>query len=562
VDIAQVAGRAEVSAAARFHIAQKQFPVESTHSGLVSGVWAMGRHASSTYLVDDDLGGRRIYRPRQKAEPIDLKTARDAFSGRRPVEYTHLLRERPTFSESYPRALAALGTAMMSGKRARKESNIPAGFTYFGQFVFHDMTYADKDTGLNLRTPALDLDSVFDQATLIHDDAALPMPDYLGIGWTKAGRMPLPQDLPRIQEGCRWGRPLIDDDRNDDFLPLAQCHLLLIKFYNAIARWMGLAFREANEDALRSRWEKVRQLWVEHFQSAVLHDYLPRVTDPRVYADVMANGRRLVAPCTVSGDRPWLPLEFSVAVARFGHSMVRDNYQPWNREIPEFRVTVQEFMDLSYLNSNDHLATNLHGLSTEWAINWEIFFEFSNRSYDCPPPLMASALDTVLAAELASLPECIKDDHGCFESRFSSPPFNLAQESLRRGYDCELATAQQLIRHLEAKIPCVEKLSCCDLVVDDPEVAGVFAEFDELETATPLWFYVLKEAEVLGGGQHLGPLGSRILMETIHAALCSSDHSILRTVNWRPVLPRVGKHAFTMVDMILFADNVNQLEFN
>ena len=48
-----------------------------------------------------------------------------------------------------------------------------------------------------------------------------------------------------------------------------------------------------------------------------------------------------------------------------------------------------------------------------------------------------------------------------------------------------------------------------------------------LTKQTPLWYYILKESEVRRNGNRLGPLGSRFVAETIHAALRADPESYL-----------------------------------
>jgi hypothetical protein len=67
---------------------------------------------------------------------------------------------------------------------------------------------------------------------------------------------------------------------------------------------------------------------------------------------------------------------------------------------------------------------------------------------------------------------------------------------------------------------------------------------------TPLWFYVLREAEVNGG--RLGAVGGRIVAEVFHRAIAGSRVSIVRDADWRPYLGS-WKDRFTMTDLLLFA---------
>jgi hypothetical protein len=79
------------------------------------------------------------------------------------------------------------------------------------------------------------------------------------------------------------------------------------------------------------------------------------------------------------------------------------------------------------------------------------------------------------------------------------------------------------------------------------------------DTHTPLSYYLLKEAEVQEGGQRLGEVGSRIVVETFHGLIEGSCHSILRQPHWHPGLPSQYPDRFTMLDLLVFVDDINPL---
>jgi hypothetical protein len=402
------------------------------------------------------------------------------------------------------------------------------------------------------RTPSLDLDSVMPGAKPA-DTPELATPDGLFKIGTTSGDVELPEDLPRIPHDTPGqGMPLISDMRNDDFLPLAQCHLLLLKFYNAIAchRWLD---GERNE----GWWKETRKLWVQHFQSIVLHDYLPRIIDCDTYRDVRHEGRRIVRRDTT--ERDWFPLEFAAAVGRFGHSMIRENYKPWNGRQPGQDAGVDRFMEFSYLNSGDGLARDAHRLLGLWATNWLRLFDFGATAGggSAVAPVNSAAIDTSLASRLLSLPDCLLADR-CTNS--DNREFNLATKTLLRGRELGLASAQQALDAADGLIgvplPRLTpgELFSADYRLDEKSLC-------QLAAATPLWYYVLKEAECprFGNGKRLGPLGGRIVMETVHAAIAASPNSILGCEDWRPRLPCAQSGIFTMPDLILFSAEPNPL---
>lgn len=91
-----------------------------------------------------------------------------------------------------------------------------------------------------------------------------------------------------------------------------------------------------------------------------------------------------------------------------------------------------------------------------------------------------------------------------------------------------------------------------------PEASAVTAGgFDQ---TTPLWYYVLKEAEVTGAGQHLGPLGSRIVAEVFYGLMHSDPNSFLRQQSdWKPTLPAAKPGTFTMADLLHFVNDIDPI---
>ncbi len=76
------------------------------------------------------------------------------------------------------------------------------------------------------------------------------------------------------------------------------------------------------------------------------------------------------------------------------------------------------------------------------------------------------------------------------------------------------------------------------------------AEKNQVATRTPLWFYVLREAELNGG--RLKGVGARIVAETFHRAMQGSRFSIVRSPGFRPTLGR-NATTFEMTDLLFFA---------
>jgi len=215
-------------------------------------------------------------------------------------------------------------------------SNIPVGYTYFGQFVDHDITFDpasslmrknDPNGLINFRTPRLDLDNVYGRGP--DDQPYLYDPDdkaKLAIGEI-AGRPELP-DLPRFR-----GRALIGDMRNDENSIVSQLQLAFLLAHNTL---VGRA-RTAHPGAEASEiFEIARKSLRWLYQHIVWNDFVPRVAVNAVHEGALklvntSDGRK-VWECGLEDvyqwkNQPFMPVEFSVAAYRFGHSMVRKSYQ-------------------------------------------------------------------------------------------------------------------------------------------------------------------------------------------------------------------------------------------
>jgi hypothetical protein len=532
----------------------------------------MLRHARPYYFARDEKENVFSFPGGLLKQPVADFDALEGEKGKTPIIYKHVFGERPSDELPSDQALIALGEAMKRAslvKAGREmagstpaESDIPAGYTYLGQFIFHDITALlpgkkaiSGGHWKSARTPALDLDSVLDGVKPADDPEVAKAPDGLfEIGWTTGNVQEL-DDLRRIPEADEdapdRGRPLISDSRNDDFLPLAQCHLLLLKFYNAIARDRGYDGSQRND----GWWQETRGIWIRHFQSIVLHDYLPRIIDCNTYQDIVENGRRIVLPDARAKEHDWFPIEFAGAIGRFGHSMIRESYTPWNTRLPGAPFGVEQFMEFSYLNSGDCLERHQFGLPGIWRTNWFKLFDLRRNGetgvdFD---PFTAAAIDTTLAPSLFKLPDrvladeaarrCGAEDHG--------GEFNLASQTLLRGRELGLATAQQaLTRAGEIIGRPIDQLSREELFPAEYELGPPHREL--LAGATPLWYYILREAERFGRGKRLGPLGGRLVMETVHAAIAASAHSIFDD----PYLDCASNGTFTMPDLILFSGEI------
>lgn len=414
------------------------------------------------------------------------------------------------------RAASRMDATLPVTDEALANPRIPAGFTVFGQFVAHDITadrsllsrHALAGELRNSRTPRLDLESVYGDGPVgnpfLYD---VEDPDKLLLGVNVGG---MPDDLPRNRQGVA----LIGDPRNDVHLLIGQMHVAFLKFHNAVVD-------HVRDDGLvperESVFEAARQLARWHYEWIVVHEFLPLSCGEETVADVLANGRRFYEP----SYSPAIPVEFSDAANRFGHSQVTPTYRLNDRvEV----VTI--FPD----------CLGKRPVPPERVLDWSLFFEVPGADH---PPQPSRRIVASLTHALIDLPEQIVGHTEVPEHH------SLASRDLQRGAALRLPSGEAVARQMG-----VEPLSAEECGLAE---AGWTAE-------TPLWYYVLKEAEVRVGGAHLGPVGGRIVAEVL-LGLLDADPNSYRSVepNWRPTLPSAGgipTGRFGMADLVSFADVV------
>jgi len=410
--------------------------------------------------------------------------------------------------EEYANSMIALGEAMSKLPQTQLFSGTPAAYTYFGQFLAHDMTHMGFDGNLsnpeNYRSHALDLDSIFGKLPKDiepHDD--LRCIGEVCLGRTSAMRY---EDLPRgtatepdIPFG--QGQPYLPDQRNDNNLAVAQMTVAIIKFYHIVHKVLRV-----------SDVEEAKRITTEHFQSIIVHDYLRRIIDPDVYDDVINNGRKII----VLGKHGFakffqIPIEFAGACFRFGHSLLRSEYH-WNDKVKPGTSTPYNFRRFTALGGE----LDRGRLPDDWVVDWERLFV---GSLEAPERHLGTRIDPVLARDMMRL------DRQWIENEPPKLPgifVNLATLTLLRGAHLDLPTGQELQELIERKARAAKgrTLAIENAAQHDPVLSELDPKHkDSITRDTPLWYFILKEAEVLGCGRTLGPVGSRVVMETAHAAL-------------------------------------------
>jgi hypothetical protein len=406
--------------------------------------------------------------------------------------------------------------AAAPGIEPGENPDLPAGYTYLGQFVDHDLTFDpvsvldrrnDPDALRSFRTPRFDLDSLYgsgpDDSPFLYDQDD-PVKLLVGHNTDKAQE---PEDLPRNAQG----RALIGDPRNDVHVIISQLTLAFIRFHNAVV------------DDLRSRFFPDEDLFAEaqrlvrwHYQWVVVEEYLRRLAGPEMVDRVLVTdpdtgGRHAHLRFFKWKREPFLPVEFTVAAYRFGHSQVRSTYQ-LNATGEILHILLPQFDP----NPFQHLG-GFRPLPKKWKIDWTMFF-----TVDGSTPQLSRRIDTNLAGPLCELPPTMDKQRR-----------SIALLDLLRGRALGLPSGQAVSAAMGTSVP-------------DKELG--------LKGATPLWYWLLREAEVVANGQRLGPTCGRIVAEVLVGLLAADPSSYLRAnPGWKPELPGATPGQFTIVDLLRFA---------
>ena len=421
--------------------------------------------------------------------------------------------------------LVELGSAMRY-KVEREGTLTPRiGFTYFGQFLGHDLThdatplggpYAAPEETPNYRTAVFDLDHVYGNGP-----SGSP---YLYEGEGGAETFKIGQTVPngyRRDLPVQHGRLLIGDladTRNVDNLLLRQLHVLFLKFHNEAVRQLQDNPALASTGALLgpgTLFERARRLVSWHYQWIVRHDYLPRVLHTEVWNHQQERDGRKGA-----GDFA-VPIEFSLAAFRFGHSMVRNAYRLNCRQK---RVLIEELMAL---------GQKAAPIPDDYLVEWGTFFDGLPTS---GPQASSSFIDTSVSFAMHGLsPGTIR----LANEREAIDPSNLPVRTLLRGARARVPSGQEIAEVLvsQGRIKVDDKLTSSEVSRNTCDLSGSVLRSKALHDNTPLFYYILKEAELKADGLTLGPVGSHIVSEVIQRALESDPDGYMAVAGSKWKLP-------------------------
>jgi len=374
----------------------------------------------------------------------------------------------PHPEDKFNEALLKLANAMLEDEDTAEDGPADAGIAFLGQFIDHDITLeATTELGKtfegsvsdlrNFRTPKLDLDCVYGDGPEVDPhlydrdvEGKLLFGRHAGEGHDESNH----NDMARN----RQGRALIGDPRNDENLFVSQVHgRRFIAEHNKLID-NGMDFKEA------------RSTLTKRYHEEIVNTFLPAVIDPDVlkpFLDWLKGGGAPQTGAINWGHVPDMPIEFAAAAFRFGHSMIRETYTLNDDEtdVPIFNAQLGAFGPVEEKHNLD----------------FKYFFDNSSQK--------ARPIDVHLPKALLTLPESIVGHGG---------ERNLAFRNMQRGQiTFQLPSGEQMASHLGF----------------NPIKTHPFVEKAGLEGCTPLWFYILAEAEKKGG--LLGHVGGSIVAGVI-----------------------------------------------
>lgn len=400
----------------------------------------------------------------------------------------------------------------------------PAGYTYFGQFIDHNLTEDDtpmRDAGelepweiVNYRGPWLNLSGIYNPA---HDRGAwreLYEPDglsfRLGDPTVNGEQFDLPLDY--------RGFPVLTDERNNENIIVRQIHVMFLKLHNLAIEELRTDYPNLPDRELFANAQE-RVCW--QYQYLVRQDFLGKVCNPTVFKELVLDNAPPRIDWKTEGFS--IPIELAQAGLRFGHSMVRPGY---NLNLSHPDIALRDLL----------CGGEARALNLDEAIHWPTLLGRGEP---------AMRIDTAIASPLFKLES--KDIHSYVNSPMPHLPHTLPVRTLVRGAKNRLPTGQDVAKRMGV-LPLNPTAKTVDGVPYDP---ASHLQSLGLSEATPLWYYILLEAEVNQIGETLGELGSRLLIETVNGALRYDPNSYLSQKPDRTPGPwkKTGKHVMTLLDL-------------
>lgn len=316
------------------------------------------------------------------------------------------------------------------------------------------------------------------------------------------------RDIPRKDR-----RPLIADCRNDENVIISQLHLALMLFHNK-----AVAVLEPGHPDPADCFRAARRLVTLHYHWLILNDFLPKLLSPAVLGKPLAN-----RPGRLSG-RGEVPLEFTTAAFRFGHSMVGSAYDfnanfGVHGRIAKRGASLADLFDFTSAQNMDGAGADAQVLPDHWVIDWKRMTRArrpGGRGLGG-----AERIDMIFARDMLSqIGSSQVTVHGSILFR-----------NLMRGYHRRIPFGQRLAA--ACGVPPLTSSEIRDVL---PEGLRAPAERMGFLTETPAWLYFLLEARVREGGERVGPAASHIIADTIVGLMQLNPGSLLHEEGgtWHP----------------------------
>lgn len=443
--------------------------------------------------------------------------------------------------------------------RPKRTPVMKSGYVYLGQFIDHDLTYdktlvekAHPNVGTipNHRTPRLDLDSLYGKdpsqvGSLYDSDGSLKLGMTVAVNDTEHPAESSKSDLYRDSTGT----PCMIDPRNDENLVVAQMHVLFAKLHNRVIELLNRRQDLAPDPKSSDTFQESRKLVTWLYQWIIVHEFLPSFVSSSVLDDVWHGTLRLYQRPLTPTDYPMpLPVEFTVAAYRFGHSMIQENY------ILNDYAGVETKKLITLTKKGGDIGTgpgSTLSLPANYVIDWDFFFSDSE-----PRVNRGQNIDTFITEALYTLPAQtialfrdqteLRSLSGAWLQELHMP---LPELTLVRGSKMQLPSGEEFAKRFN--YPVIDRKYIPALEEDK-------ALFDNptFRDRTPLWYYLLREAaltrqreETISDRtpiQKLGPMGSQIVAEVFYQLLASDNGSIMHAgKSWRPPVFVFGRSGQT-----------------
>jgi len=468
-----------------------------------------------------------------------------------------------------------------------EEGGIPAAYTYFGQFIDHDLTFDpasslqkqnDPDALVDYRTPRFDLDNLYgrgpdDQPYLYEGKTnkfVLGEP-LAGAPEVNGGACDLQRNRPRLPGSD--ARAIIGDPRNDENAIVSQFQGIWHRFHNAVV--------DAHKDW---SFDRVQREVRFYYQWILVHDFLPKIVSEKTLEAILPGSKDKTPDVQAihlkyfhPRNEGFMPLEFSAAAYRFGHSMVRPSYR-LNDTVGRIPI---------FARDPDPNLRGFRTMTPGWAIDWRRFIDITPLPYgiftdkvDDPKNLLrlqlAYKMDTSLVNPLKFLPMQVSEALAPYPTTCGpqGPPNPLAELNLKRGWRMRLPTGQTVAKAMGLTPLADKDIKLGKFTSDPADIAAQIpidqvVQGDAFKENCPLWTYILAETveshvtvkalnqagkleEKRIATRKLGQVGGAIVAETFLGLLLADSSSYLSVDPlWKPSLAIDG--VFGLREMFLQA---------